>query len=118
MGTTISLSREMHVPMGIGHIEASIEALQNHTFVRPSLRGGSTLVDEPVGIVGMITPWNWPVNQIVLKVLPALATGCTCVLKPSEHTPISAIIYAEILHEAGYPAGVFNLINENCKKQS
>ncbi|MBT7343801.1 MAG: aldehyde dehydrogenase family protein, partial [Rhodobacteraceae bacterium] len=66
---------------------------------------------EPSGVCGLITPWNWPMNQIALKVIPALATGCTCVLKPSEHTPISAMIYAEIIHEAGYPAGVFNLVN-------
>ena len=69
------------------------------------------MVNEPVGVCGLITPWNWPINQITLKVLPALATGCTCILKPSEHTPISAMIYAEILNEAGYPKGVFNLIN-------
>ena len=76
-----------------------------------TLTNGDVMVREPIGVCGLITPWNWPVNQIVLKVLPALATGCTCVLKPSEHTPISAMIYAEILHEAGYPPGVFNLVN-------
>ena len=111
MGTTISLSREMHVPMGIGHIEAAIEALQNHTFVRSSSRGGSTLVDEPVGIVGMITPWNWPVNLVMIKVAPALAAGCTMVLKPSECSPLSSIMLAEVFDEAGCPPGVFNLIN-------
>ncbi|HCM06995.1 MAG TPA: aldehyde dehydrogenase family protein, partial [Alphaproteobacteria bacterium] len=63
------------------------------------------------GVCGLITPWNWPVNQVTLKVLPALAAGCCAVLKPSEHTPVSAMIYTEILHEAGYPAGAFNLIN-------
>jgi aldehyde dehydrogenase (NAD+) len=68
-------------------------------------------VREPIGVCGLITPWNWPVNQVALKVIPALATGCTCVLKPSEHTPLSAMIYAEIIHEAGYPPGVFNLVN-------
>ena len=66
---------------------------------------------EPIGVCGLITPWNWPINQVVLKVLPVIATGCTCVLKPSEHTPISAMLYAEILDEAGVPAGVFNLVN-------
>ena len=66
---------------------------------------------EPIGVCALITPWNWPSNQITLKVLPAIATGCTCILKPSEHTPISAMIYTEILHEAGVPPGVFNLIN-------
>ena len=111
MGTTISFSREVHMPVGIGHIEAAVEALQNHTFERPSIRGGSTLVDEPVGIVGMITPWNWPVNQIMIKVAPALAAGCTMVLKPSEYSPLSSIMLAEVFDEAGCPPGVFNLVN-------
>ena len=111
MGTTISFSREVHMPVGIGHIEAAVEALQKHTFERPSIRGGSTLVDEPVGIVGMITPWNWPVNQIMIKVAPALAAGCTMVLKPSEYSPLSSIMLAEVFDEAGCPPGVFNLIN-------
>lgn len=69
------------------------------------------LLREPVGVCGLITPWNWPVNQIALKVIPALATGCTCILKPSELTPLSALLYAEMIHEAGFPAGSFNLIN-------
>ncbi|MEM9100305.1 MAG: aldehyde dehydrogenase family protein [Pseudomonadota bacterium] len=111
MGTTISFSREVHMPVGIGHLEAAIEALKAHKFERPSLRGGSTLVDEPVGIVGMITPWNWPVNQIMIKVAPALAAGCTIVLKPSEYSPLTSIMLAEVIHEAGCPPGVFNLIN-------
>ena len=75
------------------------------------LSNGDILLREPIGVCGLITPWNWPINQVTLKVLPAIATGCCCILKPSEHTPISAMIYAEILHEAGCPAGVFNLIN-------
>ena len=74
------------------------------------LPNGDILSREPIGVCGLITPWNWPVNQIALKVLPALATGATCILKPSEHTPLSAQIYAEMVHEAGYPAGVFNLV--------
>ena len=115
MGTTISFSREVHMPVGVGHIEAAIEALQNHIFERPSLRGGSTLVDEPVGVVGMITPWNWPVNQIMIKVAPALAAGCTMVLKPSEYSPLSSIMLAEVFNEAGCPPGVFNLINGDGK---
>ena len=78
---------------------------------RTLLPSGDILAREPIGVCGLITPWNWPVNQVVLKVLPALATGCCCVLKPSEHTPISAMIYAEILHEAGCPNGVFNLVH-------
>lgn len=111
MGTTMSFSREVHMPVGIGHMEAAIEALKAHSFERPSLRGGSTLVDEPVGVVGMITPWNWPVNQIIIKVAPALAAGCTMVLKPSEYSPLSSVMLAEVIDEAGCPPGVFNLIN-------
>jgi aldehyde dehydrogenase (NAD+) len=74
------------------------------------LDNGDTLLREPIGVCGLITPWNWPINQIALKVVPALATGCTCVLKPSEYTPLSAMLYAEMLAEAGVPPGVFNLI--------
>ncbi|MEM9148560.1 MAG: aldehyde dehydrogenase family protein [Pseudomonadota bacterium] len=111
MGTTISFSREVHMPVGTGHMEAAVEALKDHRFERPSLRGGSTLVDEPVGVVGMITPWNWPVNQIIIKVAPALAAGCTMVLKPSEFSPLTSIMLAEVIDAAGCPPGVFNLIN-------
>lgn len=111
MGTTISFSREVQMPVGVGHLEVAIEALKAHQFERPSLRGGSTLVDEPVGVVGMITPWNWPVNQVMIKVAPALAAGCAMVLKPSEYSPLSAIMIAEVLDEAGCPPGVFNLVN-------
>ncbi|MEM9048557.1 MAG: aldehyde dehydrogenase family protein [Pseudomonadota bacterium] len=111
MGTTMSFSRAVQVPVGTGHLDAAIEALKAHRFERPSLRGGSTLVDEPVGVVGMITPWNWPVNQIIIKVAPALAAGCTIVLKPSEYAPLSAIMLAEVIDEAGCPPGVFNMIN-------
>ena len=111
MGTTISFSREVQMPVGVGHLEAAIEAVKSHKFERPSPRGGSILVDEPVGIVGMITPWNWPVNQIMIKVAPALAAGCAMILKPSEYSPLSSIMLAEVFHEAGCPPGVFNLIN-------
>lgn len=111
MGTTISFSREVHMPVGIGHMEAAIEAVKTHQFERPSLRGGSTLIDEPVGVVGMITPWNWPVNQIMIKVAPALVAGCTIVLKPSEYSPLTSIMLAEVIDEAGCPPGVFNMIN-------
>ena len=111
MGTTISFSREVQMPVGIGHLEAAIEAVKAHRFERPSLRGGSTLIDEPVGVVGMITPWNWPVNQIMIKVAPALAAGCTIVLKPSEYSPLTSIMLAEVIDDAGCPPGVFNMIN-------
>jgi aldehyde dehydrogenase (NAD+) len=83
--------------------------LKTYDFEEPI--GGAMVVREPVGVVGMITPWNWPLNQITCKVAPALAAGCTMILKPSEFTPTSALIFAEILHEAGVPKGVFNLIN-------
>ena len=111
MGTCITFCRENQTPCGDGHIEATIEALKAHQFERPSLRGGSTLIDEPVGVCGLITPWNWPVNQVIVKVAPALAAGCTMVLKPSEYSPLSAILLAEVIDEAGCPPGVFNLVN-------
>ena len=75
------------------------------------MRGTTRLVQEPVGVCALITPWNWPMNQVAAKVVPALAAGCTMVLKPSEYSPFSAILWAKVMHEAGVPAGVFNLIN-------
>jgi aldehyde dehydrogenase (NAD+) len=83
--------------------------LKDHD-ARETLPSGDELYREPIGVCGLITPWNWPISQIALKVLPALAVGATCILKPSEHTPLSAQVFAEIVHEAGYPAGVFNLV--------
>jgi len=109
MGAPITMSRGAQADAAIGHLQGFIDALEEHEE-RIKLKNGDIMVREPIGVCGLITPWNWPMNQITLKVLPALATGCTCVLKPSEHTPISAVIYAEILDEAGYPAGVFNLV--------
>src|SRR5882672_3867692 len=87
----------------------TLEVLKNYHFEEPV--GSAMVVREPVGVIGMITPWNWPLNQIACKVAPALAAGCTMLLKPSEFTPSSALIFAEILHEAGVPKGVFNLVN-------
>ena len=110
MGAPITMARSSQADAAIGHLQGFIDALEEHNE-RAKLKNGDIMVHEPVGVCGLITPWNWPINQITLKVLPALATGCTCILKPSEHTPISAMIYAEILNEAGYPKGVFNLIN-------
>ena len=110
MGAPITMARSSQADAAIGHLQGFIDALEEHNG-RTRLKNGDIMVNEPVGVCGLITPWNWPINQITLKVLPALATGCTCILKPSEHTPISAMIYAEILNEAGYPKGVFNLIN-------
>ena len=110
MGTPITFSRDAQADAAIGHLNGFIDAL-GKLEERTLLPSGDILAREPIGVCGLITPWNWPVNQVVLKVLPALATGCCCVLKPSEHTPISAMIYAEILHEAGCPDGVFNLVH-------
>lgn len=110
MGAPITMAREAQADAGIGHLEGFIAALKQ-LEEREDLGNGDILLREPIGVCGLITPWNWPINQIALKVVPALATGCTCVLKPSEHTPLSAMIYAEIVHEAGYPAGIFNLIH-------
>jgi len=109
MGAPITMAREMQTDAAIGHLDGFIEALQA-LEEREALKNGDIILREPIGVCGLITPWNWPVNQIVLKVLPAIATGCCCVLKPSEHTPLSAVVYAEILHEAGVPAGVFNMV--------
>ena len=110
MGAPITMSREAQADAAIGHLDGFIAALEE-LAERQTLANGDIMIREAIGVCGLITPWNWPMNQITLKVLPALATGCCCVLKPSEHTPVSAMIYTEILHEAGYPAGVFNLIN-------
>ncbi|MDS9947059.1 MAG: aldehyde dehydrogenase family protein, partial [Planktomarina sp.] len=110
MGAPISMSRAAQADAAVGHLRGFIDALKDLED-REVLRSGDIKLQEPIGVCGLITPWNWPMNQIALKVIPALATGCCCVLKPSEHTPISAMIYAEIIHEAGYPAGVFNLVH-------
>ena len=97
---------------GAGHIEDFIKRLKEFEF-EPGFDKGSTnhIVYEPIGVCGLITPWNWPINQIALKVIPAFATGCTMVLKPSEIAPLSGMLFAEMIDEAGFPAGVFNLVN-------
>jgi aldehyde dehydrogenase (NAD+) len=109
MGAPASLAQRAQAPIGIGHIATGIAVLKAFKFEED--RGPTRLVREPIGVCGMITPWNWPINQIACKVVPALATGCTMVLKPSEESPFSAYIWTEILHAAGVPAGVFNLVN-------
>ncbi|MFO1235759.1 MAG: aldehyde dehydrogenase family protein [Alphaproteobacteria bacterium] len=109
MGAPIWLSKAAQAAMGLAHLNETMEVLKSFEFERT--RGRTRIVYEPVGVVGMITPWNWPINQIMCKVAPALAAGCTMVLKPSEYTPLNALIVAEIMDEAGVPAGVFNLIN-------
>jgi aldehyde dehydrogenase (NAD+) len=95
---------------GSYHLEGFIEAFKNMPLEQ-RLGNGDLLVREPIGVCGLITPWNWPINQVVLKVAAALAAGCTVVLKPSEITPLNALVYAEIMNEVGFPAGVFNLVN-------
>lgn len=109
MGAPISFARTAQVGTGLAHFATARQILSNYEF--EEARGTTLVVKEPVGVCGMITPWNWPLNQLACKVAPALATGCTMVLKPSEIAPISAMIMAEIIHEAGVPAGVFNLVN-------
>jgi aldehyde dehydrogenase (NAD+) len=109
MGAPITLSKSAQTGIGVGHISAMIDVLKNFKF--EEMHGTVRLVQEPVGVCALITPWNWPMNQVAAKVVPALAAGCTMVLKPSEYSPFSAIIWAKVMHEAGVPAGVFNLIN-------
>lgn len=109
MGSPITFSLEAQTATCVAHIEAIIEILGKYEFQEQS--GTTLIVKEPIGVVGLITPWNWPINQIICKVLPALAAGCTIVLKPSEVAPLDATIFAEILDEAGLAPGVFNLVN-------
>jgi aldehyde dehydrogenase (NAD+) len=109
MGAPLKFAREAQAWAGQVHLEATIKALQELEFSHQ--RGTTMIVREAIGVVGLITPWNWPLNQIVCKVAPALAAGCTMVLKPSEIAPVSGIIFAEIMHDAGVPPGVFNLVN-------
>lgn len=109
IGAPATFVRQAQVPSGLVHINAGIEALRTFKFEED--RGTTRIAKEPIGVCGMITPWNWPIAQIVLKVIPALAAGCTMVLKPSEESPFSAYIWAEIMDAAGVPAGVFNMVN-------
>ena len=111
MGAPLAFARDAQAWAGRGHMEATIEALENYEFSHQ--RGKTMVVKEPIGVCALITPWNWPLNQIVCKVAPALAAGCTVVLKPSEIAPISGIIFAEVMEAAGVPKGVFNLVNGN-----
>ncbi|WP_376876543.1 aldehyde dehydrogenase family protein [Albirhodobacter sp. R86504] len=113
MGAPIDMALTSQAESGTYHISNFIEAAKAFKFMRPLGDGtpGAMIAYEPIGIVGLITPWNWPMNQVTLKVIPALIAGCTMILKPSEESPLSSMLFAEILHEAGVPAGVFNLIN-------
>ncbi|HEY5047175.1 MAG TPA: aldehyde dehydrogenase family protein [Rhizomicrobium sp.] len=109
MGAPLGLSKAAQAASGLGHIAEAIRILRDFQFER--VQGSTAIVYEAAGVCGLITPWNWPVNQIACKVAPALAAGCTMVLKPSEIAPMSALLFAEILDEAGVPPGVFNLVN-------
>jgi len=109
MGAPQRLSQAAQAATGLGHLNQVIAILKDYKFEES--RGTTQIVREPVGVCGFITPWNWPINQITCKVAPALAAGCTMVLKPSEIAPLNAILFAEVLHEAGVPPGVFNLVN-------
>jgi aldehyde dehydrogenase (NAD+) len=109
MGAPLDLARGSQAKLGAGHIKSAIKALLNFTF--ETTEDDMILRYEPIGVCGLITPWNWPMNQVAAKVIPALAAGCTMILKPSEESPLDAMIFAEVLAEAGVPAGVFNLVN-------
>ncbi|MBD8706464.1 MULTISPECIES: aldehyde dehydrogenase family protein [Pseudomonas] len=109
MGAPITFSRKFQVPRGWLHLNQLIDVLKRFQF--EETRGTTLIRHEPVGVCGLITPWNWPINQIVVKVGPALAAGCTMVLKPSEYSPLSSLLFAQVLDEAGVPPGVFNLVN-------
>jgi len=109
MGAPMTLAKTAQVGSGLGHFATIIKVLENFEF--EEIRGTTRIVKEPAGVCGFITPWNWPLNQIACKVAPAIAAGCTMVLKPSEIAPISGYILAEIIAESGLPAGVFNLVN-------
>eukprot|EP00978_Attheya_sp_CCMP212_P016546 scaffold43481_cov57-Attheya_sp.AAC.2 len=119
MGAPIDMSRSAQVGSGSFYIENFLDALNDFEFQRtlPNFDDNespaTTILMDPIGVVALITPWNWPMNQIALKVIPALAVGCTCILKPSELSPLSAILFAEMMHDAGFPPGVFNMVNGN-----
>lgn len=109
MGAPISMARDEQAACGFAYADDFITLIESME-AEETLANGDVVHRGPIGVCGLITPWNWPINQIAQKVLPALAVGATCVLKPSEHTPLSAALFAEMIDEAGYPAGVFNLI--------
>jgi aldehyde dehydrogenase (NAD+) len=109
MGAPAALAKAGQAGSGVAHLKTALAVLKSYPFEEQ--RGSTRLVKEPIGVCGFITPWNWPMNQVLCKLAPALATGCTMVLKPSELSPLSALILAEVLHAAGVPPGVFNLVN-------
>ncbi len=109
MGAPIGFAKAAQVGSGLGHFATMMGILQNYQF--ETSQGKTRIVKEPIGVCGFITPWNWPLNQIACKVAPAIAAGCTMVLKPSEVAPVNAYILTEIIAESGLPAGVFNMVN-------
>ncbi len=109
MGSPITFSNEVQTVNALTHFKEMISVLKSYEFER--FMGGTLIRREPIGVCGLITPWNWPLNQVTSKLAPVIATGCTAVLKPSEIAPLSTILLAEILHDAGVPKGVFNLVN-------
>ncbi|MDA8787042.1 aldehyde dehydrogenase family protein [Porticoccaceae bacterium] len=109
MGAPITLSREVQAYTGVEHLESTIAALKE--FYLTQIKTGYSLHHEPVGVCGLITPWNWPISQLVAKVAPAIAAGCTMVVKPSEFSPLSAQLFADVIDQAALPPGVFNLVN-------
>jgi aldehyde dehydrogenase (NAD+) len=109
MGAPIGFATRFQAGAGMGHFKTAMDALKDFHF--EEIKGTTAILREPIGVVGMITPWNWPANQMACKVAGAIAAGCTMVLKPSEVAPFNALVLAEILHEAGVPKGVFNLVN-------
>jgi aldehyde dehydrogenase (NAD+) len=109
MGAASGFARASQVPFAAEHVRVQMEALGSYEFL--SLAGTTAIVKEPIGVCALITPWNWPLYQITAKVAPALAAGCTIVLKPSELSPYSALLFAQVMHDAGAPVGVFNLVN-------
>jgi aldehyde dehydrogenase (NAD+) len=108
MGAPLQFARDIQAGRGTAHLERMIEALKSYRF--QYVQGSTLIAREPIGVCGLITPWNWPINQIACKVLPATAAGCTMVLKPSEEAPLDAILWSEIMHEAGTPKGVYNMV--------
>ena len=108
MGAPLKFALEQQAATGTAHLTRMIQVLETYPF--EAVEGGTLIAREPIGVVGLITPWNWPINQIVCKVAPGIAAGCTMVLKPSEVAPLNAIIWSEVMHAAGVPAGVYNMV--------
>lgn len=109
MGAPTSLAVNAQAAMGVAHLSTALEVLKTYNFEEEL--GGTRIFKEPIGVCGLITPWNWPINQIACKVAPALAVGCTMVLKPSEVAPLSGYLFSRVIDEAGIPAGIYNMVN-------